>query len=1286
MCAEHAAQQLADELALAAASGRNGADHALAWYTPARTETLAAGQSLADGSKLGESASFAVNAAGLPLLTSRADGVGTKIFMDFDGNGTNLPFGTDADDTTFSATEQATIYAAWRDMVSYFAPFNVNVTTVQPPTGGTNPKFAWQITSKSISGGYAYVNSLTNTGPTGYTDVSNGVSRHSGIAHEFGHIFGLQHQSEYDVLGTKTSEYTSGNGVRDAIIMGVDYATNVRTWEFGRNATSAGTLQADMEKIAATAATVSGGDGFRPDDVGNTTATALPLTGQRYAGFIERWADADVFRVDVATGGLWQFGATPTFESSVEAKLELLDSSGNLLFAKDDADQRNQSSNNVEFETMLAAGTYYVRVSSSGDYTELGEYELTATPLPDGYQTLDVGTAIYRPGNVSYDPATGVFTQMVGGSDIGSTSDEFRFTYQTLTGDGSISARVDSLDNTNASAKSGVMIRQSTANNSAFVSVTTRPDGTLELIRRATAGATASVIATVAASALPRWVQLIRAGSTYTASYSADGSAWTSFGSTTLTTAGSVLMGLATVSRNTRLAAYSTISNVTLAGTLGVAAPTYNALPAPTDLMATPAPGANTNVTLTWTDIAGETGYAIERSVDGINFTRLGATVAANVTTFTDTGLFGSMRWWYRVVALSGATGSTPSSVVSVINKPAAPAVPNSGYALPAISSTTAIYLNWTDVQGDQGYKVERSTDGTTYTLLGTTAANRNAYNDTAATQGASYRYRITPITNVGDGVAGSLLISAGTRWTTSALAISDRQSTSISLTWTDHSAETGYRIERSTTGTGSWSSVATLAANTTSWTNTGLTSLNEYYYRIIAVLPLAESLSSTIAYAATLPTTPAPAPWISADIGTVGGLGASGSTGTNTFKVLGGGTALGSSVDSFHFLYRPLAGDGSIVVQLATQKSNATDDNAEAGIMIRESLATGAVHLHQHRTEQHRHDRCRVPIHHRRQRDQRDGPVEACARLHAPDARRQRLHGRGERRRRHLDHAHHADNRDVGHGVRGHGGVGDRVEPAQLRDVHRRGHHGRHVHRADDPVRPDGRHDQRHHHRHHAEQRRHRRRRRGRAEVHVERRLPAGRRARPDVHRQRHERRQGQRDHVRRRGRVRDSNHRHRRHRPIRDGHAAHQRDCDDRDPARRAQPGHGAAGRDADLRGRGDRPVRQAADHAAAHDHLDGVGRSDHDGRRLHRAEPRWRHHDHGVERRRRDRRQRRRRDGHGYRHRAVHRVSRPIAEHARPAGRRVHAQRHAGQRLAAVELHADRHSHQSTRAHHA
>jgi hypothetical protein len=72
---------------------------------------------------------------------------------------------------------------------------------------------------------------------------------------------------------------------------------------------------------------------------------------------------------------------------------------------------------------------------------------------------------------------------------------------------------------------------------------------------------------------------------------------------------------------------------------------------APTALNFTAVTGSTT--TLNWTDTTGETGYQIYRSLDGITYAQVGATLAANAITSAQTGLnFGTTYYW-RVVAVN---------------------------------------------------------------------------------------------------------------------------------------------------------------------------------------------------------------------------------------------------------------------------------------------------------------------------------------------------------------------------------------------------------------------------------------------------------------------------------------------------------------------------------------------------------------------------------------------------------------------------------------------------------
>ena len=82
--------------------------------------------------------------------------------------------------------------------------------------------------------------------------------------------------------------------------------------------------------------------------------------------------------------------------------------------------------------------------------------------------------------------------------------------------------------------------------------------------------------------------------------------------------------------------------------------------------------------------------------------------------------------------------------------------------------------------------------------------------------------------------------------------------------------------------------------------------------------------------------------PWVSADVGSPA-LAGSAYDNSGTFTVNGEGNDIWGTADEFHYVYRQIAGDGSIVARVATQQNTA--GWAKAGVMIRESTAAGAAH-----------------------------------------------------------------------------------------------------------------------------------------------------------------------------------------------------------------------------------------------------------------------------------------------------------------------------------------------------
>ena len=137
--------------------------------------------------------------------------------------------------------------------------------------------------------------------------------------------------------------------------------------------------------------------------------------------------------------------------------------------------------------------------------------------LPAPWLSQDVGNPAIA-GQASH--ASGTFSVTGAGMDIWDSTDQFRFVYQTLNGDGEIVARVASLQNTDGWAKAGVMMREDLTANApnAFVMVTAANGMSFQ--RRGTRGGATTATSAAFGTTAPQWVRLVRAGTTLSGYYS----------------------------------------------------------------------------------------------------------------------------------------------------------------------------------------------------------------------------------------------------------------------------------------------------------------------------------------------------------------------------------------------------------------------------------------------------------------------------------------------------------------------------------------------------------------------------------------------------------------------------------------------------------------------------------------------------------------------------------------------------------------------------------------------
>lgn len=334
-----------------------------------------------------------MTALAVPQLSSRP-GAGVALYLDFDGNverqwgsHTNVitpVYDIDSNKSSYSAAELAAIREIWASVSEDYAPFNINVTTVAPPTIADKVAARIAIGGSysdwygSVAGGVSYVGGFSsvasNVAFVFANTLDNGNPRFvaEAASHEAGHLFGLEHQATWSG-GQLVTEYNAGTAVW-APIMGVGYYAERTIWANGPTTAGPTSRQDDLSIIASSA----NGFGYAADDYGNTIATAatMPIASGNVnlAGLIGRNNDRDVFKFTTSGGAVNFKLDVSQYGPNLDSVLELQNSAGKTLSLANPTNTLGAS-----LTATLAAGTYYFVVHSSGGYGNLGRYTIHGT-------------------------------------------------------------------------------------------------------------------------------------------------------------------------------------------------------------------------------------------------------------------------------------------------------------------------------------------------------------------------------------------------------------------------------------------------------------------------------------------------------------------------------------------------------------------------------------------------------------------------------------------------------------------------------------------------------------------------------------------------------------------------------------------------------------------------------------------------------------------------------------------------------------------------------------------
>ena len=300
------------------------------------------------------------------------------------------------------------------------------------------------------------------------------------------------------------------------------------------------------------------------------------------------------------------------------------------------------------------------------------------------------------------------------------------------------------------------------------------------------------------------------------------------------------------------LQAATTVLNLTGETELEAAAGTYDAtFTLSTGVTWQSVVGAVTNnpnqTTLSWTASTEAGGtisqYLVERC-QGAGCTSFAQIGTSTTTSYNDKGLTASTSYSYRVRAEDTASTLGPYSSVVTITTPAPiPSLP--GNLTATVASGTQVNLAWvasTETGGTvSSYLVQRCEGAgcTNFAQVGTSATT--TYNDTGLATGNSYSYRVqasdtagglSPFSNVASATPGPPTAPSGLTATAASMV-------QINLSWTASTSSVGlanYIVQRCQgAGCTNFAQVASFAATTTTYNDTGLTAGTSYSYQVQA-------------------------------------------------------------------------------------------------------------------------------------------------------------------------------------------------------------------------------------------------------------------------------------------------------------------------------------------------------------------------------------------------------------------------------------------------------------------
>lgn len=255
--------------------------------------------------------------------------------------------------------------------------------------------------------------------------------------------------------------------------------------------------------------------------------------------------------------------------------------------------------------------------------------------------------------------------------------------------------------------------------------------------------------------------------------------------------------------------------------------------------------------TLSWRDINGEMGgkYILERKIDGVNADFVTAQEFTGYATGSTLSYVDSVytKATYRIKAYNVALSAFVYSGSFDVIKDATPQPPASVTGV--VLSSSQITVSWTAAATARSYNLKRglSASGPFTTISARTTALTFA--DDSLTPATNYYYVVTSLNSAGESV-NSTVLALTTNALVAPAGVQNPRAASgdarVTLTW-DFIYDASYTILRSTTLSGTYSTVAT-NVNAVRYVDTaGVVNNATYYYKVVAYNAAGSSPQSAV-------------------------------------------------------------------------------------------------------------------------------------------------------------------------------------------------------------------------------------------------------------------------------------------------------------------------------------------------------------------------------------------------------------------------------------------------------